>query len=136
MPNPPNVINQGDLYWCEPDPKDTCGSEIEKDRPWLVVSIPRLNRGNCVVGLPLSSNMKKAMAHLIAVPKQEITLEDGKASIDCVALTDQIRALDKTRFRKKAGHVSRRALTSVLLGLDYLFGNAPLPPPPPDPNSN
>jgi mRNA-degrading endonuclease toxin of MazEF toxin-antitoxin module len=116
------------MYWCEPDPQDTVGSEIEKDRPWVIVSIPRLNRGNCVVGLPLSRHIEKAVAHLIVVPKSEITMEDGNPSIDRVALTDQIRALDKTRFRKKAGFVSQRAITSILLGMDYLFGNVPLPP--------
>lgn len=115
------------MYWCEPDPQDTVGSEIEKDRPWVIISIPRLNRGNCVVGLPLSRHTGKAMAHLIVVPHQEIIMEDGNPSIDRVALTDQIRALDKTRFRKKAGHVSQQAITSILLGIDYLFGNAPLP---------
>ena len=128
MPPIPSVIRQGEIYFCEPDPKDTCGREIEKDRPWVVLSIPRLNRGSCVVCLPLSRHIEKKMAHLILVPKAEITMEDGNPSVDRVALTDQIRALDKARFRTKAGYVSQRAVTSILLGLDYLFGNAPLPP--------
>ena len=81
-----------------------------------------------MVGLPLSRHTEKKMAHLIGIPKGEITMEDGNPSIDRVALTDQIRALDKTRFRKKAGYISQRAITSILLGLDYLFGNSPLPP--------
>lgn len=124
---PPQIVNQGDIYWCEPDPKDTVGSEQEKDRPWLIVSIPRLHRGNCAVGLPLSTQMDKAGGHLIQVPKNEITMDDGSPSTDCVALTDQIRALDKTRFRKRAGFVSIRAIRAVLVGLDYLFGNTALP---------
>lgn len=122
MPSSPTVINQGEMYWCEPDPKDTVGSEQEGDRPWVIVSSPRFHRGNCVVGLPLSRHTDKALAHLIAVPKSEITMVDGNPSIDRVALTDQIRALDKTRFRRKAGYVSKRAISSILLGLDYLFG--------------
>ncbi len=80
------------------------------------------------MGLPLSRHTEKKMAHLIGVPKAEITMEDGTPSIDRVALTDQIRALDKNRFiGNRAGYVSQRAITSMLLGLDYLFGNAPLP---------
>jgi mRNA-degrading endonuclease toxin of MazEF toxin-antitoxin module len=55
-------IKQGDIYWCEPDPQDTVGSEQEGDRPWLVTSIASLHRGNCVVGLPLSRHMEKAGA--------------------------------------------------------------------------
>ena len=123
-----SAINQGDVYWCEPDPKDTVGSEQEVDRPWMIVSIPRFHRGNCVVGLPLSRHTEKALAHLIKVPKQEITVQDGSPSIDRVALTDQIRALDKTRLRKKHGFVSTRAINAIKLGLDYLFGNQALPP--------
>lgn len=131
MPSPPPSVNQGDLYWCEPDPLDTVGSELEKDRPWVLVSIPRLNRGNCVVGLPLSTRIEKACAHLVKIPRTEITREDGSESVDCVALTDQIRCLDKTRFRKKVGFVSIRAINAITLGLDYLFGKMPLPRNPP-----
>ncbi len=127
-------VQQGELYWCEPDPKDIEGSEQEGDRIWVVISIPRFNRGNCAVGLPLSRHVEKAVAHLIKVPKNEITMEDGNPSIDRVALTDQIRALDKTRFRKKAGFISIRAINAILVGLDYLFGKTPFPvsPKPPD----
>ncbi len=125
------LIKQGELYFCEPDPQDTVGSEQEGDRPWVIVSIPELRRGKCVVGLPLSRHMEKAGAHLIKVPLQEITMDDkDDPNIDRVALTDQIRALDRLRFRRKLGHVSPRAISSILLGLDYLFGNAPLPAPP------
>lgn len=120
-------VNQGELFWCEPDPKDTTGSEQGKERPWVIISIPRFHRGNCAVGVPLSSNMEKAGAHLVAIPKNEITMDDGSPSIDSVALTDQIRALDKTRFRKRAGFISIRAINAIKLGLDYLFGNSPLP---------
>lgn len=116
------------MYWCEPDPQDTVGSEMEKHRPWVIISIPRFNRGNCVVGMPLSRHTEKAVAHLIAVPKNQITMQDGNPAIDRVALTDQIRALDKTRFTAKAGFISQRAITSIQLGLDYLFGNIPAPP--------
>jgi mRNA-degrading endonuclease toxin of MazEF toxin-antitoxin module len=110
------------MYWCEPDPKDTVGSEQQKDRPWVIVSVSNLHRGNCVVGIPLTTEKSKASAHLIAIPAQEIKMDDGAAAIDCVALTDQIRALDKRRFRKKAGCVSQRALSSIQLGLERLFG--------------
>lgn len=121
-PQPKQIVNQGDMYWCEPDPQDTVGSEQEGDRPWVIVSIASLHRGNCAVGLPLSRHVEKAVAHLIKIPKTEITMVDGSPSMDRVALTDQIRALDKRRLRKKAGFVSVRAINAILHGLDYLFG--------------
>jgi len=128
-PVPPTIL-QGYLYWCDPDPKieDTVGSEQAGDRIWVIMSIPRCHRGKCVVALPLSRHTNKAGAHLIMVPKPEITMEDGNPPIDRVALVDQIRALDKTRLGKKAGFVSMRGISAIKLGLDYLFGNAPLPP--------
>ena len=126
MPNQQPIFNQGDLYWCDPDPQlvDQVGSEQKGDRIWLIVSVPRLSRGNCIVGLPLSRHTEKGgvAPHLIIVPDVEITMVDGNPSITRLALTDQIRCLNKTRLRKKAGFISRRALFSTLSGLDSLFG--------------
>jgi mRNA-degrading endonuclease toxin of MazEF toxin-antitoxin module len=126
--SPTTIINQGDIYFCEPDPKDSVGSEQEGNRPWVILSVPQLHRGNCVVGVPLSRHTEKAGAHLIKVPWQEITVEGNDPNIDRVALTDQIRSLDKSRFRRKFGQISSRALTSIFdLGIDYLFGRPVLP---------
>ncbi len=127
--SPTTVITQGSLYWCDPEPKDTVGGEHKGDHIWVVVSLPRYHRGNCVVALPLSRHIEKTRGHLIKVLASEITMEDGNSSIDRVALTDQVRALDKTRFRKKAGYVSSRAVSGILLGIDFLFGNAREPNP-------
>lgn len=130
--SPTTVINQGDIYFCEPDPADIVGSEQEGDRPWVVMSVPRFHRGNCVVGLPLSRHIEKACAHLVKIPASEQTMESpDDPAIDRVALVDQIRALDKTRFRRKLGFVSTRAISAINLGLDYLFGNVSPPSPPP-----
>jgi mRNA-degrading endonuclease toxin of MazEF toxin-antitoxin module len=123
MPIPLTVeIKQGDCYFCEPDPQDTVGSEQEGDRIWVVMSVPQLRRGKTVVCLPLSRHLDKAGAHLIKIPLQEITVCGSDQNIDRVALTDQIRALDRTRFRRKFGNLSSRAIDSILLGLDYLCG--------------
>ena len=124
-PNP--NISQGEIYWCEPEPNDTVGSEQKDDRPWVIMSIPRLHRGNCVVGLPISRHVEKAGAHLIQIPKEEITVEDGSPPIARVALTDQIRTLDKTRLRKKHGFISVRAINAIIIGIEYLIGATPIP---------
>jgi mRNA-degrading endonuclease toxin of MazEF toxin-antitoxin module len=94
-----------------------------------VVSLPRYHRKNNVVALPLSRHVDKARGHLIKVIASEITMEDGNPSIDRVALTDQVRCLDKTRFRKKAGFLSSKGMSAVLLGLDIMVGNRREPPP-------
>lgn len=115
------IVKTGEIYWCEPDPIDTVGSEIEKDRMWVIVSATFLHRGNCVVGVPLTSNLDKACSHLVQIPKSELVLDGKTPAINSVALTDQIRALDKTRFRRKAGHITRDGLHAIQLGLARLF---------------
>ncbi|MGD1076131.1 MAG: type II toxin-antitoxin system PemK/MazF family toxin [Thermodesulfovibrionales bacterium] len=110
------------MYWCEPDPKDTVGSEQEKDRIWVIVSRHELHRGNCVGGVPLTTQTKKAVAHLVGIPAGHLTMGDGTIPQDCVAPTDQIRALDKTRLRRRAGYISKQGLSSILFGLQRLFG--------------
>ena len=126
MPNPQQTYKQGELYWCDPDPKlvDTVGSEQKGDRVWLIVSVEHLHRGNCVVALPASRHTEKGgiAPHLIEIPSSEITMVDGSPLMDRLALTDQIRCLNKTRLRKKAGYISRRAVFATLIGLDKLFG--------------
>jgi mRNA-degrading endonuclease toxin of MazEF toxin-antitoxin module len=129
-PQIPANVRQGDIYWCDPDPEGTIpvGSEQVGERPWVIISHQRVHRGNCVVGMPLSRHIGKSIAHLVAIPKGEITMEDGTAAIDRVALTDQVRPLDKLRLKQpRAGYVSIRAINCIVLGLDYLFGKAPLP---------
>ena len=117
------VIKQGDTYWCDPDPQlvDTVGSEQTGEHIWLIVSIK--SRGKCVVALPLSRHTEKAtVPFLITIPASEITYVDGSPALDRVALTDQIRCLNKTRLGKQSGAISSRALRSVFIGLDNLFG--------------
>ena len=116
------IVKTGELYFCEPDPQDTVGSEQEGDRPWVIVSLTSLHRGNCAVGVPLSKRIEKARAHLILIPKKELNWDGKEGPYDCVALTDQIRALDKTRFRRRVGTISQRGLEAILLGLQRLFG--------------
>jgi len=118
----PAIVKTGDIYWCEPDPKDTVGSEQEKDRPWVIVSLTVLHRGNCVVGIPLSKNLGKGCAHLVAIPRNELTMDGNVPPYDSIALTDQIRALDKRRLRRKAGTLSEKGLNAIKLGIERLFG--------------
>jgi mRNA-degrading endonuclease toxin of MazEF toxin-antitoxin module len=86
----PTIYKQGDLWWCDPDPQrtDSVGSEQRGDRPWLIISTESLHRGDCLVGLPLSRHTDKAIAHLTQVPADCITMVDGTASMDRVALTE------------------------------------------------
>ena len=95
MPAP--IYNQGDIYFCDPDPKvaDTVGVEHKGDHVWVIVSVARCHRGNAVVGVPLSRHMNKAGGHLTQIPASVINYGSGEDKLNRVALTDQIRTLDK-----------------------------------------
>lgn len=126
------TYNQGDLYFCDPDPQQpdattTVGSELEGDHVWVIVSVPSRHRGKSVLGIPMSRHMNKAGGHLLSIPKEFIAYLPGELAMDRVALTDQIRILDKTRLRRKLGHVPQRVPTSIFdLGLDAVLGRKPL----------
>jgi len=80
MPSPIQaIVKTGDIFWCEPDPKDTVGHEQEKDRPWVIVSLASLHRGKCVVGVPLTKNTSISCSHLVLIPKSELVLDAGAA---------------------------------------------------------
>jgi mRNA-degrading endonuclease toxin of MazEF toxin-antitoxin module len=122
----PAAYNQGDIYFCDPDPqvKDTVGSEQRGDHVWAIVSVPSCHRGNCVVGVPLSKHMHKAGGHLIQLPDSFINYHANEPTLPRVALVDQIRVLDKTRLRRKVGTLSTDGISGVFQGMDRLFGRA------------
>jgi len=111
----PAAYNQGDIYFCDPDPevKDTVGSEQMGDHVWVIVSVPSCHRGKCVVGVPLSKHMNKAGGHLIQLPNSFINYHANEPTLPRVALVDQIRVLDKTRLRRKIGTLSIDGISGV-----------------------
>lgn len=112
---------QGDTFWCDPDPKDTVGTEHKGDHVWGIVSL-RVRKG-CVVAIPLSRHIRKQHPPLLPlIPKSEFTQVDGSPALDRVALTDQIRSIDIVRLRKRSGSMSHIALRAVLLSVDYMLG--------------
>jgi mRNA-degrading endonuclease toxin of MazEF toxin-antitoxin module len=124
-------VKQGEIYWVDvPPPPDTIGSEQYSRRPYLIVSCTNANRANnTVVGIPFSASEKllntpnPQPSYRILVPAREIIkdlLFHGEIK-DCIAKTDQIRVLDKTRLEKRIGRLSDTALASVGLGVEYLF---------------
>src|SRR5438105_6654069 len=86
-------IERGDIWWVNLDP--TTGSEIKKQRPYVVLSANEVNRIRATpVVVPLSSSPEAAPPIVVSVPSA------GKNS---VAVVDQIRAVDKKRFVNRAG---------------------------------
>ena len=102
---PPQTIKRGDIYWVELPNRDPRGSEIEKTRPCVVISMTEANAlRRTVVCVPLTSSPEPAPPIAIAVPS---------AGPDSVAVCDQIAAIDTRRLKQHAGSLSAHDLREL-----------------------
>lgn len=118
-------IRQGDIYWVSIYPPGTVGSEQSGRRPYVIVSRNALNGDRTVVGVPLTSKLRKACAHRIQVPESQILPEPGSTykPVDSVALTDHVRVLDVSRLEGACiARLTQTARIAVIeTGLAYVF---------------
>jgi mRNA interferase MazF len=105
-------IRRGEIWWVSLDPSR--GSEIRKTRPCVVVCIDEVNRGRRTpVVVPLSASPADAPPIVVSVPS---------AGRDAVAVVDQIRAVDKSRFVNSSGSLSAQDLSVVESALRRVLG--------------
>lgn len=96
-------MNRGDVYWVNLNP--TKGSEINKERPCILVGATPINQARrTVVVVPLSTK---------AIVKPPITVAVSCLGKTVTAVCDQIRTIDKTRIKKQAGTLSHRDIQTV-----------------------
>ncbi|MDF1684954.1 MAG: type II toxin-antitoxin system PemK/MazF family toxin [Legionellaceae bacterium] len=89
-------MKRGTVYWINLDP--TKGSEIKKKRPCVIVGATPINKARrTVVVVPLSTAGKSNPPIVVAVQC------DHK---DVVAVCDQVRTVDKSRFEDRIGELS------------------------------
>jgi mRNA interferase MazF len=87
---------RGEVWWVELDP--TRGYEIQKTRPCIVITDDGINRyRNTHVVVALSTTTPKKWPLYVPVPS---------VSPKTQAVIDQVRAMDRSRFRKRKGAVS------------------------------
>lgn len=96
-------MNRGDVYWVDLNP--TKGSEINKQRPCVIVGATPINRArNTVIVVPLSTATRSRPPIVIYVECL------GK---QVVAVCDQIRTVDKSRLVKSAGKLSSKDMDAL-----------------------
>lgn len=106
------TIRRGEIWWVCLDP--TRGSEIRKTRPCVVVSADEVNRQRRTpVVVPLSAAPGAAPPVVVSVPS---------AGRDSVAVVDQVRAVDKTRFVRTSGSLSREEMGAIESALRRVLG--------------
>lgn len=94
---------RGDVYWVNLDP--VVGTEIRKTRPAVVVSNDSCNRhGTRVVVVPITSNVDSLY------PGEAIVEVKGKRGR---ALGDQIRSIDRSRLKSRAGRLTVEEMSRV-----------------------
>lgn len=105
-------IKRGQVYWINLNP--TKGSEIKKQRPCVVIGENAINRARrTVVVIPLSSSGTERPYLAIGVQcMQQKT----------IAVVDQIRAVDKSRFLVYVGSMDDEEMTKIEEGLRIALG--------------
>jgi mRNA interferase MazF len=105
MPRNP-VPRRGDVWLVSLDP--TIGHEVRKTRPTVVVTSDVYNRNNWViVVVPLTSHTTAQYDQVLIEPPE------GGVGAASVTLPDQMRAVDRRRFVKRLGRVSRDTLQQI-----------------------
>ena len=99
-----------DIVWVALDP--TVGSEVKKSRPAVIVSPDEMNAClNTIIVAPMTSSIKY-------YPTRETFRFQGA---DGQVALDQIRTIDKSRVRKKLGHVEGKHAQNILQILQKMF---------------
>ena len=100
-------MNRGDIYWIDLNP--TTGSEINKQRPYVLVGATPINQArHTVVVVPLSTSAKA---------RPPITISVSCLNKKVTAVCDQIRTVDKSRLKSFIGALSDDDLNSLDDGL-------------------
>jgi mRNA interferase MazF len=109
MPKVKKEIERGDVFWARLDP--TVGSELQKTRPVVVLSINPLNKvRKTVVVVPLSTSAP-------AIEFLNVALKGGS-----VARCEHIRAIDKTRLADRIGSISDADMAKIKEGISRILG--------------
>ncbi len=94
-------VHEGDVFLANMDP--TVGVEIKKTRPVIVVSNEWINQfSQLVVVVPVTTSTQK-------VSPSHVLISPGQGGLDHLskALTEQIRAMDKSRLIQRLGKLEK-----------------------------
>jgi len=126
-PAPQNAILQGEVYRGES--RDATGHEQKYFRPMVVVSVNRINHGEVIVCVPLTSIKSKHQnqaipAHNVRIPGGFIIPVSTAPPLprDSIALCEQVSGCDRSRLAHHWATLTPEALEAVLIGLQHVLG--------------
>lgn len=107
-------LKRGDIHWVDFPKRDPKGSEIEKIRPCVILSLTSVNDlRRTVVVIPLTSSPE---------PVPPIAIAVVSAGPNSVAVCDQVTAVDKRRVKNKTGSVSPKDLQAIEQSVRMVLG--------------
>ena len=105
-------MNRGDVWLIEFDP--TVGSEIRKTRPGVVLTVDAILRArSTLIAVPLSTG---------PTARPPIILPVAFGRPGSVAVCDQLRALDRSRFKRLLGKIDADDLDAIENGIRTILG--------------
>ena len=109
-------IKRGDLYYADLNP--VVGSEQGDSRPVLIVQNDMGNKHSpTVIVTPITSNLRKNPLPTHVAISKKCGLEK-----DSLVLTEQIRAIDRTRLGSYIGYIGESAMLKVDKALSVSIG--------------
>lgn len=104
------VAKRSEIYWVTLDP--TVGTEIQKTRPYVVVSPDELNAHlDRVIVAPVTSSIRPFRFRVTT------TVAGRPVSV----VLDQLRTVDAARLGKRIGKVDARSMGDILTKLQAMF---------------
>ncbi len=106
-------IFRGEVYYVDLEP--TKGSEMQKNRPCVVVSNNAINfNASVIVICPITDSYGKNSPIHILIPEKE-----GGLIKPSIVHCGQVRAIDKSRLGNKSGDLSEETMNEVTVGIAY-----------------
>ena len=100
-------VHEGEVFWANMDP--TVGVEIKKKRPVVIVSNEWINQfSQLVVVIPTTTSTQKVSPSHVLIPAGQGGLKELSK-----ALTEQVRAIDKSRLLQRLGKLEREYMMKL-----------------------
>jgi mRNA interferase MazF len=111
------VPKRGDVYMARLEPRE--GSERGGERPVIIMSRDSINQNSPVVVIvPVTDRGHKRRLYPSHVV---LSAGDGGLTKESVALGEQVRAINTTRFAGYMGHLSSNRMTQIASALKIVL---------------
>ena len=110
------MIKRGDIYYADLNP--VVGSEQGERRPVLIVQNDKGNKYSpTVIVVPITGRLNKT-----PLPTHVLIPKSCGLDKDSLALTEQVRAIDRSRLGNYIGHAGKSVMSQVDMALSVSVG--------------